>query len=153
MITSRRSDSDMPDVAPVLRPALEAAGFRVEHSEGGLYLWATRGEAGRASVDFLAGLGILVAPGDFYGSAAGAFVRIALTATDERIAAAADRLSGEVNHLPESVVIREMVDLDGTGSIGSRLPDRPPEGSWVTPGRLAEPPGSKTRWPASAPSN
>lgn len=77
----------------ILRPALQAAGFRVEHSEGGLYLWATRGEDGRASVDFLAGLGVLVAPGDFYGSAAGAFVRIALTATDERIAAAAARLS------------------------------------------------------------
>lgn len=76
-----------------LRPALQTAGFRVEHSEGGLYLWATRGEGGRSSVDFLADLGILVAPGDFYGSAAGAFVRIALTATDERIAAAAARLT------------------------------------------------------------
>ena len=30
----------------VLRPALEAAGFRVDHSEAGLYLWATRGEDG-----------------------------------------------------------------------------------------------------------
>lgn len=77
----------------VLRPALESAGFRVEHSEGGLYLWATRGEEGRASVNFLAGLGVLVAPGEFYGSAAGAFVRIALTATDERIHAAASRLT------------------------------------------------------------
>ena len=81
----------------VLRPALESAGFRIEHSEGGLYLWATRGEDGRASVAFLAELGILVAPGDFYGAAAGEFVRIALTATDERIEAAASRLD-EVNH-------------------------------------------------------
>ena len=76
----------------VLRPALEAAGFRIEHSEGSLYLWATRDEPCRASVDRLAERGILVAPGDFYGEAADRFVRVALTATDERVAAAAARL-------------------------------------------------------------
>ena len=76
----------------LLRPALVAAGYRVEHSEGALYLWCTRDEDGRASLDHLAGLGILVAPGDFYGEAGRQFVRIALTATDERIAAAARRL-------------------------------------------------------------
>ncbi|PKQ32076.1 MAG: succinyldiaminopimelate transaminase [Actinobacteria bacterium HGW-Actinobacteria-2] len=74
----------------LLRPALEAAGYRVEHSEGSLYLWCTRDEDCRASVDHLAGLGILVAPGDFYGAAQ--FVRVALTATDERVEAAASRL-------------------------------------------------------------
>jgi succinyldiaminopimelate transaminase len=77
----------------LLRPALESAGFRIEHSEGSLYLWATRDEPCRSSVDFLASRGILVAPGDFYGDAAGQYVRVALTATDERIAAAADRLA------------------------------------------------------------
>jgi succinyldiaminopimelate transaminase len=77
-----------------LRPALETAGFMIEHSEGSIYLWATRGEEGRASVDFLAQQGILVAPGDFYGPAATRHVRLALTATDERIEAAVDRLSG-----------------------------------------------------------
>jgi aspartate/methionine/tyrosine aminotransferase len=76
----------------MLRPALEAAGFRIEHSEGAIYLWATRNESCHASVDFLARLGILVAPGDFYGPASGRHVRVALTATDERIAAAATRL-------------------------------------------------------------
>lgn len=76
----------------LLRPALVAAGYRIEHSEGSLYLWCTRGEDCRASVDHLAGLGILVAPGDFYGEAGREFVRIALTATDERVAAAARRL-------------------------------------------------------------
>ncbi len=76
----------------VLRPALEAAGFRVEHSEAGLYLWATRDEDGRDSVDLLAGHGILVAPGDFYGDAAARHVRVALTASDERVGAAASRL-------------------------------------------------------------
>ncbi len=77
----------------VLRPALESAGFRIDHSEGSLYLWATRDEDSRASVDFLAQKGILVAPGEFYGAAAGRHVRFALTATDERIAAAASRLT------------------------------------------------------------
>ncbi len=78
----------------LMRPALESAGFRIEHSEGGLYLWATRGEPGRDSVGYLAERGVLVAPGDFYGSAADEFVRVALTATDERMAAAAARLAG-----------------------------------------------------------
>jgi succinyldiaminopimelate transaminase len=76
----------------MLRPALEAAGFRIEHSKGAIYLWATRNESCHTSVDFLAQLGILVAPGDFYGPAARLHVRVALTATDERVAAAATRL-------------------------------------------------------------
>ena len=78
----------------LLWPALESAGFRIEHSEGSLYLWANRGEPGRDSVDFLASRGILAAPGDFYGEAAASYVRLALTATDERVAAAAHRLTG-----------------------------------------------------------
>ena len=77
----------------ILRPALEGAGFRIEHSEGSIYLWATRDESCHASLDFLARNGILVAPGDFYGPAASRHVRVALTATDERVAAAAARLS------------------------------------------------------------
>ena len=77
----------------LLRPALETAGFTIDHSEGSLYLWATRGEDGRTTVDWLAERGSLVAPGDFYGPAAAQHVRVALTATDERIAAAAARLT------------------------------------------------------------
>jgi succinyldiaminopimelate transaminase len=76
-----------------LRPALEAAGFRIEHSEGSLYLWCTRDEPCRDSVDWLAEHGILVAPGDFYGAFSDQHVRVALTATDERIAAAVARLT------------------------------------------------------------
>ena len=76
----------------VLRSALECAGFRVEHSEGSLYLWCTRDEPGRASVDFLASLGILVAPGDIYGPGGRDYVRVAVTATDERVEAAVGRL-------------------------------------------------------------
>lgn len=82
----------------VLRPALEAAGFRIDASEAGLYLWATRGEDSWTTVASLAELGILAAPGAFYGTAGDRHVRIALTATDERIAAAAARL-GE-GHMP-----------------------------------------------------
>lgn len=76
----------------VLRGALENHGFRIEHSEASLYLWATRDESCWSTVGHLAGLGILVAPGDFYGPAGEQFVRVALTATDERVAAAAARL-------------------------------------------------------------
>ena len=77
----------------LLRGALERAGFRVDHSDAGLYLWVTRGEPCRETLAWLAGLGILVAPGDFYGVSGAEHVRVALTATDERIAAAATRLS------------------------------------------------------------
>jgi succinyldiaminopimelate transaminase len=78
----------------VLRSALAAAGFEITHSEAGLYLWASRGEDCWASVDRLAERGILVAPGSFYGPGGGRHVRVALTAPDERVAAAAARLSG-----------------------------------------------------------
>ncbi|MFE5243786.1 MULTISPECIES: succinyldiaminopimelate transaminase [unclassified Streptomyces] len=77
----------------VLRAALEAHGFRIEHSEASLYLWATRDEPCWETVAHLAELGILVAPGDFYGPAGDRFVRVALTATDERVDAAVKRLS------------------------------------------------------------
>ncbi len=78
-----------------LRAAVEAAGMRIEHSEAGLYLWATSGEPSRLTVRRLAGEGVLVAPGEFYGPAGSRHVRMALTASDERIAAAADRLAVE----------------------------------------------------------
>src|SRR3954471_11909347 len=73
--------------------ALTTAGFAVDDSTAGLYLWATRDEPCWETVDWLPDRGILVAPGEFYGAAGAAHVRVALTATDERVAAAADRLS------------------------------------------------------------
>ena len=76
----------------VLKTAVENAGFTVDHSEAGLYLWVTRGEDSRTAHSWLAERGILAAPGDFYGPAGTTHVRMALTATDERIAAAAARL-------------------------------------------------------------
>jgi len=81
----------------LLRAALESAGYRVDGSHAGLYLWV-RPEGGHqdcwATVADLAGLGVLVAPGEFYGPDATGHVRVALTATDERVAEAAARLSG-----------------------------------------------------------
>jgi succinyldiaminopimelate transaminase len=76
----------------VLLPALVAAGFRITRSEAGLYLWATEGVDAWASIGKLADLGILAGPGHFYGDVFPQFVRFSLTATDERIAAAASRL-------------------------------------------------------------
>ena len=82
----------------VLRTALEGAGFRIDHSEASLYLWARRQTEGADedcwdTVSWLADRGILVAPGAFYGPAGGRHVRVAFTATDERVEAAAARLS------------------------------------------------------------
>ena len=76
-----------------LLSAVTSAGWSVEHSQAGLYLWATRGQDCWADVEHLASLGILVAPGSFYGRSGRRHVRVALTAPDERIAAAADRLT------------------------------------------------------------
>lgn len=79
----------------VLHRALTAAGFTIDHSEAGLYLWARRdgdGDCWRTVGEFAA-KGIIVGPGAFYGSAARGHVRISLTATDERVEQAAIRLA------------------------------------------------------------
>jgi succinyldiaminopimelate transaminase len=76
-----------------LAAAVRGAGMRIEHSEAGLYLWATRDEDCWETIDRLAELGIVAAPGSFYGPAGARHVRLALTATDERIDAAVQRLA------------------------------------------------------------
>lgn len=76
----------------LLKPALESAGFRVDGSEAGLYLWATEGRDAWESLARLAGIGILAGPGVFYGPFFPQHVRLSLTASDERIAQAAARL-------------------------------------------------------------
>ena len=68
-----------------VKSAIERHGFKVEHSQAGLYLWATRGESDLDSVSWFADLGILVTPGRFYGENGAKFVRIAMTATDAQI--------------------------------------------------------------------
>jgi succinyldiaminopimelate transaminase len=78
----------------VLRAAFAQAGWALDHSEAGLYLWLTHPEhdCWSAAELLAAQCGILVAPGSLYGAAGARHVRVALTATDERIAAAAERL-------------------------------------------------------------
>ncbi len=76
-----------------LLPALRGAGFRVDGSAAGLYLWATLGEDCWRTMGRLADIGILAGPGAFYGAAGAEHVRVALTASEERVAAAVDRLS------------------------------------------------------------
>jgi aspartate/methionine/tyrosine aminotransferase len=75
----------------ILRKALEDSGFRIEHSQAGLYIWCTRNEDCWQSVDWFASLGVLVTPGSFYGDKN--FIRIALTASDENIKSVAERIS------------------------------------------------------------
>ncbi len=75
-----------------LLPALEAAGYRLDGSEAGLYLWVTRGVDAWQSVADFAELGIIVGPGHFYGDHSPNHVRVALTASDETVAEAARRL-------------------------------------------------------------
>jgi succinyldiaminopimelate transaminase len=78
----------------ILMAGLAAAGFTITHSEAGLYLWATRaGLDCWAACELLATeCGILVGPGAFYGPDGNSHIRVALTATDERVAAAGERL-------------------------------------------------------------
>ena len=76
-----------------LLSALLDANITVEHSEAGLYLWASRDEPCWDTVAWFAERGILVAPGEFYGAAGARHVRVALTATDERVASAVRRLA------------------------------------------------------------
>ncbi|CAB4678639.1 unannotated protein [freshwater metagenome] len=76
----------------LLRPALEAVGFRVEFSNSGLYIWCTRDEDAWTSVEWLAHKGILATPGSFYGEKGARHIRIALTATDNHIKDAVSRL-------------------------------------------------------------
>lgn len=75
-----------------LAPALQEAGFQIDDSAAGLYIWCTRSEDCWQSVDWLAGLGILATPGIFYGAKGSSHIRVAMTATDAQIADAAARI-------------------------------------------------------------
>lgn len=77
----------------LLLPGVRAAGFRVDRSEAGLYLWVTEGRDAWDSIGRLADIGILAGPGVFYGEAGSRHIRLALTAPMERVAAAAERLT------------------------------------------------------------
>ena len=85
----------------VLRGAFTEAGWRIDHSEAGLYLWATHPahDCWSAAELLAAECGILVAPGELYGAAGTRHIRVALTATDERIAAAAARMAAGADRM------------------------------------------------------
>lgn len=81
-----------------LLSALTRAGYAVDHSEAGLYLWTRSADASQdcwQMVAEFADLGILVGPGSFYGPAGQEHVRIALTAPEESIAQASERLTDQ----------------------------------------------------------
>jgi succinyldiaminopimelate transaminase len=77
----------------VLRPALEKAGFTIEFTQAGLYIWCTRNESDWDSITWLANRGVLATPGRFYGENGSQHIRVALTSTDAHIADAARRIS------------------------------------------------------------
>ena len=100
MATALHDDSHVAEQKEIYRarraaliPALAQAGFTLEGSEAGLYLWLTEGKDAWESIGRLADLGILGGPGHFYGDHFPNHVRLSLTASDERIAAAVERLS------------------------------------------------------------
>jgi succinyldiaminopimelate transaminase len=76
-----------------LIPALQGAGFEIHDSAAGLYIWTTRNESAWDSVSWLADIGIIATPGIFYGDKGAQFIRIAMTATNQQISDAADRIS------------------------------------------------------------
>ena len=77
-----------------LRPALEAAGFTVDHSEGGLYLWVRRdGEDCWQMSEWFARHGVVGVPGEVYGTSGREHVRLSITAEDQDVSEAATRLS------------------------------------------------------------
>jgi aspartate/methionine/tyrosine aminotransferase len=77
----------------ILSEVLQSLGFTIEFSEAGLYIWCTRGEMDWDTVQWFAERGVLVTPGRFYGDKGARHVRIALTATDEKIAEVTSRLA------------------------------------------------------------
>ena len=77
----------------MLSTALSASGFRIDHSQAGLYLWVTHGQDCWQTVADLADLGVVVAPGEFYGDAGMQHVRVALTASTSDIETVCARLS------------------------------------------------------------
>jgi succinyldiaminopimelate transaminase len=72
----------------IARSALESRGLVHDGGSSTFYLWlrdADRARDGWTIAEDLATTGLVVAPGDFYGTAATDHVRVALTLTDEQI--------------------------------------------------------------------
>ncbi|MCM3883441.1 succinyldiaminopimelate transaminase [Frankia sp. R82] len=122
----------------VLAAALSVAGFTIDHSEAGLYLWATRGEDAWSTLDALAGVGVLVAPGTFYGEAGRHHVRVALTAPDSQVATVPERMA----MIPPVANPQPTSPPAGYGAGGYAG-----DGYGAPPNRYAEPPGRHVEAP------
>jgi succinyldiaminopimelate transaminase len=74
---------------------LGVAGYRATLPDGTFYLWVPvpGGDAWSAAYDLAERAGIVVSPGDFYGSVSADHFRVAVVQPDDRIALAASRLS------------------------------------------------------------
>jgi acetylornithine aminotransferase len=78
----------------ILLPALEAAGLRHAGGDATFFLWLDAGGDADAVAAELLDIGIVVAPGSFFGPAGAGFLRLALVPTPEECARAAERLTG-----------------------------------------------------------
>jgi aspartate/methionine/tyrosine aminotransferase len=83
----------------VVLPALEARGLVHDGGPSTFYLWLRDPDSARdgwAIADDLAATGLVVAPGDFYGTASADHVRVALTLTDEQVELVAKRAAADL---------------------------------------------------------
>jgi len=76
-----------------LLPALEAAGLRNAGGDATFFLWLDAGPGAEALAAEWLEQGIVVAPGSFFGSAGEGFLRLALVASPEDCARAAEAIS------------------------------------------------------------
>ena len=75
-------------------PAMKASGLTVDHSEAGLYIWGLPAASPAATPSAgLRNAALSSRPASSTAPLGAQHVRVALTATDERIAAAVERLT------------------------------------------------------------
>jgi len=83
----------------IVLPALEQRGLVHDGGSSTFYLWLRDADGGRdgwAIADDLASTGLVVAPGDFYGTAGADHVRVALTLTDDQVELVAKRATADL---------------------------------------------------------
>ena len=79
----------------LLSSLLEGLGLRAPLPAGAFYLWvaAPDGDAWALAERLAAEAGMLVSPGEFYGTAGAGHIRVSATAPEDRLALLADRLA------------------------------------------------------------
>jgi aspartate/methionine/tyrosine aminotransferase len=77
-----------------LQSVFTELGYPCELPAGAFYLWiaAPSGDAWAAARDIAARVGVVISPGDFYGSSSADFFRVAAVQPDDRIELAASRV-------------------------------------------------------------